>query len=73
MDSEILYEIPKIANPTNVDYRKISHNQLDGTLDAFLGSLTNITGITNLDISYKKISGNISSSFHNLNGGFLVL
>jgi hypothetical protein len=73
MDSEILYEIPKIANPTNVDCRNISHNQLDGTLDAFLGSLTNITGITNLDISYNNFSGNIASSFHNLNVGFLVL
>jgi len=73
MDSEILYEIPKIANPTNVDCRNISHNQLDGTLDAFLGSLTNITGISNLDISYNNFSGNISSSFHNLNVGFLVL
>jgi hypothetical protein len=73
MDSEILYEIPKIANPTNVDCRNISHNQLDGTLDAFLGSLTNIIGITNLDISYNNFSGNIASSFHNLNVGFLVL
>jgi hypothetical protein len=73
MESKILYEIPKIANPTNVDCRNISHNQLDGTLDAFLGSLTNITRITNLDISYNNFSGNISSSFHNLNVGFLVL
>jgi hypothetical protein len=73
MESKILYEIPKIANPTNVDCRNISHNQLDGTLDAFLGSLTNITRITNLDISYNNFSGNILSSFHNLNVGFLVL
>jgi len=73
MDWENLYEIPKIANPTNFDCRNISHNQLDGTLDAFLGSLTNITGITNLDISYNNFSGNVSSSFHNLNIGLSVL
>ncbi|KAH8955710.1 hypothetical protein BDL97_07G001800 [Sphagnum fallax] len=51
----------------------ISHNQFDGTLDAFLGSLTNITGITYLDISYNNFSGNVSSSFHNLNIGLSVL
>jgi hypothetical protein len=73
MDWENLYEIPKIANPTNVDCKNISHNQLDGTLDAFLGSLTNITKITNLDISYNNFSGNVSSSFHNLNVGLSVL
>jgi len=68
-----LYEIPKITNPTNVDCRNISHNQLHGTLDAFLGSLTNITGIINLDISYNNFSGTVLSSFHNLNVGLLVL
>jgi hypothetical protein len=68
-----LYEIPKIANPTNVGCRNISHNQLDGTLDAFLGSLTDIIGITNLDISYNKFSRNVSSSFHNLNVGLSML
>jgi hypothetical protein len=73
MDWENLYEVPKITNPTNVDCRNISHNQLHGTLDAFLGSLTNITGITNLDISYNKFSGNVSSSFHNLNVGLSML
>jgi len=62
-----------MANPTNVDCRNISHNQLDGTLDAFLGSLNNILGITNLDISYNNFAGNVSSSFHNLNVGLLVL
>jgi len=32
---------------------------------------TNIIGITNLDISYNKFSRNVSSSFHNLNVGFV--
>jgi hypothetical protein len=72
MDWENLYEVPRITNPTNVDCRNISHNQLHGTLDAFLGSLTNITEITNLDISYNNFSGNVSSSFHNLNVGLSV-
>jgi hypothetical protein len=73
MDWENLYEIPKITNPTNVDCRNISHNQLSGALDAFLGSLTNIIGLTNLDISYNNFSGNVSNSFHNLNVGLSVL
>jgi hypothetical protein len=73
MDRENLYEILKIANPTNVDCRNISHNQLDGTLDAFLGSLTKVTRFTNLDISYNNFSGNVSSSFHNLNVGLSML
>jgi hypothetical protein len=73
MNWDNLYEIPKIANPTNVDCRNISHNQLNGTLDAFLGSLTNINGITSLDISYNNFSGNVSSSFNNLNVGLSVL
>jgi hypothetical protein len=73
MDWENLYETPKIANPTIVNCRNIIHNQLDGTIDAFLGSLTNITRITNLDISYNNFSGNVSSSFHNLNVGLSVL
>ncbi|CAK9879181.1 unnamed protein product [Sphagnum jensenii] len=66
--------MPKMPLATShLTQLNISHNQLDGTLDAFLGSLTNITRITNLDISYNNFSGNISSSFHNLNVGFLVL
>ncbi|CAM6033277.1 unnamed protein product [Sphagnum compactum] len=66
--------MPKMPLPTShLTQLNISHNQLDGTLDAFLGSLTNITGITNLDISYNNFSGNVSSSFHNLNVGLSVL
>jgi hypothetical protein len=45
----------------------------DGTLHAFLGSLTNIIGITNLEISYNKFSGNVSSSFHNFYVGLSML
>ncbi|CAM6011109.1 unnamed protein product [Sphagnum balticum] len=59
--------------PSHLTQLNISHNQLDGTLDAFLGSLTNITEITNLDISYNNFSGNVSSSFHNLNVGLSML
>jgi hypothetical protein len=73
MDWENLYEVPRITNPTNVDCRNINHDQLNRTFDAFLGSLTNIIGITNLDISYNNFSGNVSSSFHNLNVGLSVL
>ncbi|KAH8955717.1 hypothetical protein BDL97_07G002000 [Sphagnum fallax] len=66
--------MPKMPLPTShLTQLNISHNQLHGTLDAFLGSLTNITGITSLDVSYNNFSGNVSSSFHNLNVGFLVL
>ncbi|KAH9556089.1 hypothetical protein CY35_07G008400 [Sphagnum magellanicum] len=63
--------MPKM--PPAISQLNISHNQLDGTLDAFLGSLTNISGITTLDISYNNFSGNVSSLFHNLNVGLSVL
>ncbi|CAM6011110.1 unnamed protein product [Sphagnum balticum] len=66
--------IPKMPLATShLTQLNISNNQLDGTLDAFLRSLTNITGITNLDISYNNFSGNVSSSFHNLNVGLSML
>ncbi|KAH8955712.1 hypothetical protein BDL97_07G001900 [Sphagnum fallax] len=66
--------VPKMPLSTShLTQLNISHNQLHGTLDAFFGSLTNITGITNLDISYNNFSGNVSNSFHNLNVGLLVL
>jgi hypothetical protein len=66
--------MPKMPLTTShLTQLNISHNQLDGTLDAFLGSLTNISGITNLDISYNNFSGNVSSLFHNLNVGLSVL
>jgi Leucine-rich repeat (LRR) protein len=69
--SGIMPKIPLAAS--HLTQLNISHNQLDGTLDAFLGSLTNIIGITNLDISYNNFSGNVSSSFHNLNVGLSML